>query len=207
MVSARFLGIGTLMFVIGILGIGGYMYGFFTDQRIIKTCIVIAFLGAACMIFSVVVIAGNAVNDQLDDYKTLYAGDSNVYSVGLLRCMLAITIADGEIHNSEIKQLTKIFKHLTGSDIDEKSIMSTAKIMLEEGADIKTELETINPVLNKVLRKQMIVASLYVLTADGDMDDRELIMLDDIREGLGFSMGKCERIKKDFLRNRLQTQK
>jgi uncharacterized tellurite resistance protein B-like protein len=201
MVSANFLGIGTAVFIAGILGIGGFILKLFTDLQILNVSIIMAFVGAAYMVFSFVIMAGGAVNDQLRDNKTLHAGDSNVFSVGLLRCMLAITIADDKIMDSEIASLTKIYKHLTGSNVDEETVRYTAEGMLEDGADIKTELETIRPVLNKVLRQQMIIASLYVLAADGDMNDDELIMLDDIREGLGMSMGQCESIKKNFLKN------
>jgi len=201
MVSAKFLGIGTGVFVCGIIGIGTYMYGATTDHQILKISIIAAFVGAAYMVFSVIIMAGGAVSDQMGDHKTLHAGDSNVYSVGLLRCMLAITIADGLIKDEEIASLTKIYRHLTDSTVDEETVRYTAEGMLEEGTDIKTELETIRPVLNKTLKKQMIIASLYVLCADDDMDEQELIMLDDIREGLGFSIGACERMKKNFLKN------
>ncbi len=201
MVSIKFLGIGTAVFVCGILGIGAFMYGAYADQQIFKVSIIATFVGAAYMVFSFIIMFGGAISDQLGDHKTLHAGDSNVYSVGLLRCMLAITIADGKIEDSEIASLTKIYKHLTGSAVDEATVRYTAEGMLEQGTEIKTELETVRPVLNKMLRKQMVVASLYVLTADGDMDERELIMLDDIREGLGFSIGACERMKKNFLKN------
>lgn len=201
MVSIKFLGIGTAVFVCGLLGIGAHMYGLYIDQQIFKASIIATFVGAAYMFFSVIMVAGGAARDQMDDHKTLHAGDSNVFSVGLLRCMLAITIADNRIEDSEIAELTRIYKHLTGSSIDEETVRYTAEGMLEEGTDIITELETVKPVLNKMLRKQMIIASLYVLASDGEMNEDELIMLDDIREGLGFSIGACERMKKKFLKN------
>ncbi len=201
MISTKFMGAGTAMFVIGALGMGGNFFGIIDDPNILKVSIFMALVGGAYMVLSVIALAGGAIDDHMYDYKTLHAGDSNVFSVGLLRCMLAITIADGKIQDSEVDKISNIFQHLTGSTLDEETIRYTAEGMLEEGTDIKTELATVKPVLNKMLKKQMITASLYVLAADGDMNDDELIMLDDIREGLGFSMGQCERMKKKFLKN------
>ena len=204
MISTKFLGTGQVMFVIGVLGIGAYMFEIVPDPNIFQVSAGMAVLGAVLTILGIVAVAGGAVGDSISDSRGIHAGDGSVFSVGLLRCMLAITIADDRIDDTEIAQMKRIFKHLTGSPVDEETIRYTADQMLEEGADIKTELETIAPTLNKPLKKNIIVASLYILAADGVMDEDELLMLDDIREGLGMSYGACERIKKNFLKNQAQ---
>jgi|GEM_PF-3068932 len=201
MISTKFLGTGTAMFVIGILGAGCHMFEVIDDPNIFTVSAGMAVLGAVFMVLGILAVAGGAVGDSMNDHKSLHAGDSNVFSVGLLRCMLAITIADGKIEDSEIQKMSKVFKHLTNTSIDNETIIHTAEVMMENEVDIGTELVNIAPTLNKMLKKQMIIASLYILTADGDMDENELLMLDDIREGLGMSMGACEKIKKHFLKN------
>lgn len=134
--------------------------------------------------------------------KGLHADDSNAFSLGILRCMLAITIADGIIDDSEIVQTAKIYKHLTGNEISHELISETAHDMKEQGVDIAAELRTLAPTLDRPLKEKLVVASLYILMADDDMDEGELMMLDDIRMGLGMSLGKCEKIKKNFMKNR-----
>jgi hypothetical protein len=42
----------------------------------------------------------------------------------------------------------------------------------------------------------------YAVAADGDMDERELVMLDNIREGLNLSINHVEKIKTNFLSKR-----
>ncbi|MCK5384871.1 MAG: TerB family tellurite resistance protein [Alphaproteobacteria bacterium] len=201
MIVTKFLGGGLAMFIIGILAASSYMFEIILNPNIFTAGAGMAVLGAVLIILSILTMAGGVVGDSMGDYKAMHAGDSTVFSVGLLRCMLAITIADGRIDDSEIMQTSKIFKHLTGTSIDDETIRYTAEEMMEHGADIGTELEHVVPTLNKALKENVIVASLYILAADGDMDEGELMMLEDIREALGVSFGKCEKIKKDFLKN------
>lgn len=203
MVSTKLLGVGTILFFIGVLGMGIHMFGLFQHMTVFTVASIMAGLGAFLIILSILSLSVGAVGDTIGDFKGMHAGDSNVFSVGLLRCMLAITIADEHIDDTEIDQLQKVFKHLTGTPIDEEIIRYTAEEMManDTKTDIAKELKYVIPVLNNTLKKNMIIASLYILAADGDMDEDELLMLDEIREALRISIGACEKIKKEFFEN------
>ena len=131
-------------------------------------------------------------------------GDSAAFSIGLIRCMLAISIADDHLDDTEITQIAKIYHHLTTAEISEEIIRETAAEMQEYGIDIQKELRTVAPSLKAELKEKLIIASLYILMADGDMDEDELIMLDDIRLGLGVSLKQVDKIQKNFMKNRTE---
>ena len=78
----------------------------------------------------------------------------------------------------------------------------TAEEMMAEGVDVEYELSTLEGALNKESKHKLIVASLYILAADGHMDEDEVAMLEFIREGLKLSRREVEGIKKNFLAKR-----
>ena len=195
MISTKFLGTGTLMFIIGIAAVAAFSVKLVPNPNIYTVGIGMAALGLVCMLLGLLMIAYKAFAPQ----KGLEKGDSAVFSVGLIRCMLAISIADDHLDDSEIEQIAKIYKHLTGATMDEETIRYTASEMMEYGIDIQAELKTLSKSLDHNLKDKLIRASLFILTADGDMDEDELITLDDIRLGIGMSLKQLDKIQKDFM--------
>ena len=113
--------------------------------------------------------------------------------------MIAITVADNELEDREVKAVASIFKRVTGSAVGEKIIRETAEEMMKSGVDILAELRNTQGSLDKASKDRIILASLHILAADGVMDEGEEMFLEDIRDGLKVSMGRFNRIKKDFL--------
>lgn len=196
MISTKFLGTGTLMFIIGLAAAVAFSLKLVPNPEIYTVGIGMAALGLACMLLGLLMIAFKAFAPQ----KGLEKGDTAAFSVGLIRCMLAISIADDHLDDSEIAQISKIYKHLTGATMDEETIRYTASEMMEYGSDIQAELQTLSHSLDHNLKDKLIRASLFILTADGEMDEDELITLDDIRLGIGMSLKQLDRIQKDFMK-------
>ncbi len=196
MISTKFLGTGTLMFIIGLAAAVAFSLKLVPTPEIYTVGIGMAALGLACMLLGLLMIAFKAFAPQ----KGLEKGDTAAFSVGLIRCMLAISIADDHLDDSEIEQISKIYKHLTGATMDEETIRYTAAEMMEHGSDIKAELQTLSHSLDHNLKDKLIRASLFILTADGEMDEDELITLDDIRLGIGMTLKQLDRIQKDFMK-------
>ncbi len=197
MISTKILGLGTTLLIAGVLSIGAYLFGFTEDSLFFTLGSFASFVGFVTMVLGFFSLAGGEFGKK----DLIEAGDSAVFTVGLIRCMVAISVADNHLDDSEILQIRKIYKHLTKTDIDTDTVRKTADEMMESGSKIEDELVSIKPTLTKDLKDKIIIASLYILAADGEMDERELLMLDDIREGLDMQLKHVEKMKANFLAN------
>ena len=197
MISTKFLGIGTLMLFIGLSAVAAYMLKIVPNANIYTIGAGMSAVGIILMGIGGISLAGKAFIPQ----SGIHNADSAAFSIGLIRCMLAISIADDYLDDDEVKQIAKIYKHLTNSEISEEMIRDTAAEMQQYGIDIEQELKNVAPSLDNPLKEKLINASLFILTADGDMDEDEFIMLDDIRLGIGMSLKQLDRIQKDFMKN------
>lgn len=139
---------------------------------------------------------------EFKPHEGIHRGDTAIFSVALLRCMIAITVADNELEDREVVSVAKIYKHLTGSNIGERLIRDTAAQMMEEGVNIQKELSNTRDSIDRESKEKIILASLYILAADGVMDEGEELFLEDIREGLKVPMNRFSKIKNDFLKAR-----
>ena len=74
--------------------------------------------------------------------------------------------------------------------------------MMDSGVDIMTELRNTQASLDKESKDKIIIASLYILAADGVMDEGEELFLEDIRDGLKVPLARFNKIKKSFLASR-----
>lgn len=202
MLSTKMLGIGTVIMIFGILIIGSHLFQFTTSPLAAILGSFIATGGFILMMLGFFSLAGGEFGKK----DLLHAGDSSAFSVALIRCMVAISVADEHLDDTEITEIARIYKHLLKVDTNEDMIRNTAAEMQEHGVNIQDELKTVSKTLNKELKEKLIIASLLILAADGDMDEGELIMLDDIRLGLGMSLGQIDKIKENFLSKRDLTQ-
>ncbi len=192
MLSTRVLGIGMLILVVGVV------CAMSQNPIAVQAGYLAIVLGAVVMILGFVSLAGG----EFGKPDNIHSGDSAVFTVGLIRCMIAISIADGHLDDAEIEEIGKIYKHLTKTTISADVIRKAAAEMQASGAKIEDELANISPILNKELKRKIIIASLYILAADGEMDEGELIMLDDIRLGLAMPLAQVEKMKDEFLAKR-----
>ena len=139
---------------------------------------------------------------QVKKKKSIHHDDGTIAATALIRCMIAICIADEELDEREIKMISKIYKQLMNTEMAEDEILYAAEEMQREETTIGEELAHINNTLYDDLRTKILKASLYILTADGSVDVREEQMLEEIRKGLKYSKGKLERAKKAFFAER-----
>ncbi|MGH1456587.1 MAG: TerB family tellurite resistance protein [Alphaproteobacteria bacterium] len=198
MVGTKILGGGVAILIFGLALVGAHSLQIIAHPFVFAGGIISAIIGVVLMITGFVTLAGSEYMPKTG----IRSGDQNAFSIALLRCMLAISIADDVLDDDEITELQKVYKHLTKNEIGTDIIRDTAQHMMEQDTSIQTELSTMVGTLDKASKDKLIIASLYILAADGDMDERELIMLDEIRLGLKMSVGAVEKIKKDFLSKR-----
>ncbi len=124
--------------------------------------------------------------------------NAGAFSMGLLRCIIAMSIADNILEDDEISEILRVYKQLTEWEVPEPVIRETADGMMKQGVSIELEIKNIARTLDEEQKETLILASLYILAADGDIAARELDMLEKIRTGLGLEPEKVEEIKTKF---------
>lgn len=139
---------------------------------------------------------------QVKAEKSLHSQDGTIAAMALLRCMIAMSVADGHLDERETAMIAKIYKNLMGSDIDSDTISATATHMIQQKTDLAHEIKQIKDVLYKDLRYKIVKASLYILAADGEIDAREEERLDLIRKSFGVPKSQFKRMKAEFLKNK-----
>ena len=198
MISTKALGGGTFLFLCGVLLVGAHLFHFTTNPLVFTAGAIIALIGLVVMASGFLTLAGSEIFKK----GGIRIGDQNAFSLALLRCMVAISIADDFLDDDEVAEISKIYTHLTNNEIDDQVIRDTAAYMQENDTSIETEMMTVVGTMDKPHKEKLVVASLYILAADGDMDERELMMLDDIRLGLKMSLRHLDKIKENFLSKR-----
>ena len=138
---------------------------------------------------------GHSLFQQIKSDEHIHRDDQTLAASALIRCMVAMSIADDHLDEREIRTIVKIYEQLIGNRIEDDVIRETAQYMQEEGIDLETELKTIRKSLPSELRRKILKASLYILAADGVMDAGEEKKLDEIRQGLGLSKSLLRSMK------------
>ncbi|MCB1592245.1 MAG: TerB family tellurite resistance protein [Alphaproteobacteria bacterium] len=189
---------GIVFLILGVLAIGLYQAQVVSNPMVMGGGSISLALGGFLLIFG----RFGAAFKEYAPPSGIHRGDTAIFSHTLIRCMIAITVADDVLEDDEIKAVRSIYKRVTGSDISAKLVTDTAQGMMDSGVDIMTELRNTQASLDKESKDKIIIASLYILAADGVMDEGEELFLEDIRDGLKVPLARFNKIKKSFLASR-----
>ena len=191
--------IGVLLFSAGLIAYAVDLYGEFHHDLLAQISLAAMAVGFVILLIGMI----NSFFSQVKKKDSIHHDDGTVAAMALIRCMIAMCIADEDLDEREIALIQKIYKQLMNSDMDKETILYAAQEMLEEeDTDIVSELARINDTLYDELRGKILKASLYILAADGEVDEREEEALELIREGLGYSKAKLQRAKDKFFEER-----
>lgn len=197
MLGSQKMTYGLLLCVVGAAILAGGQY---KDLPEFSNYIGYGVLGVGALLFVLGILFGFV--HQATDGRQLHHDDAAVSAMALIRCMIAVSVADGHLDDSEIATTAKIYRQLTGSAMDEQTIRDAADEMKAQGASVSEELANIKSILNGDLRRKIVKASLFILAADGHMDEKEEEILEDIRKGLGMSSMKFNAMKQKFLESK-----
>ena len=198
MLGIRVLATGVTLLVLGFIAIGLYQTGSVANPMVMS----LGSIGVAIGGFLIVYGFFSSAIMEFTPKTGLHKGDTAIFSHTLIRSMIAITVADNELEDEEVNAVMRVYKHLTGSSIDEQLVRDTAGEMLEGGIDLITELSNTQGNLDMESKEKIIIASLHILAADGVMDEGEELFLDEIRAGLKVPNGKFKKLKREFLKSR-----
>jgi uncharacterized tellurite resistance protein B-like protein len=191
-----------------------------SGMRILVTGLVVAVLGGVLfgishfndiggifLILSVIVLLAGLAGFILGFALLIYAlrdpvgirdHDANVSYTALIRCMVAMSVADGDLDDAEVTTIARIYGTLTGEELDETFIVDIAESMSRESVSLQSELAGLRPILTTDLKEKIIKASFYILAADGVVSDSEDALMEEIRSGLDFPVVRYKFVKSEF---------
>lgn len=194
----KLIGYGIIIALLGFVMFTLYHFNVIQQDYMMTGAKVLGGIGATLFILGFLMSFKKGVTGE----KQIHQQDAAISAVGLMRSMIAVSIADDHLDDSEIAIIQKIYKQLMGTDMSKELIIEAADEMKTQGIGITEELERIRGTLPPDLKLKIVKASLYILAADGVLDEAEERVMTQIREGLRLPKGKFEKIKKKFLESR-----
>ena len=131
----------------------------------------------------------------------------------MLRCMLAITLADGEIEDPEIEAMRQVYSELMGEPPEHATLMAQAEAMAaeiaataEDASDplalLLSQLRRDLPQLDDNARELILESAFRVACSDGEIEPEEERLLRSLAEALGINAGVLELEIDRFQRSR-----
>ena len=130
--------------------------------------------------FDYIVLDENSFADTVDDNETAFLET-------LSYCMSYVALADDEIHNSELKEISQIFGDLTGKNLTLKHTLELLSAMKATEAGLEDFLKSKMSELKYEQRLTIIRAVLRISRADGIIDPTEAESLKIIIETMSIS--------------------
>lgn len=144
----------------------------------------------------------NRKQRDLSDLRwAVVCGDRSAVRVRdrMLTCMLAITLADGEIEDPEIDTMLEIYRELMGESLDRAELQAAAETMAAELGSGPSHADPLAPLLAQLHRerpqlddnaRELILESAFrVACSDGEIEPEEDRLLRSLAEALGIGAG------------------
>lgn len=197
MVSTKILGVGTALTITGFCLIVAEFLNITNNPLLHTFGIGALYVGITMMVFSILMLAGREIvhTDEQD-----HRDDQSVFMLSVLRAMVAMSVTQNQIDARKITYIPNVYKHITGKTITAEMVNETASDILSGQVQIKQELSGVQNRFSKTSKENIIRACLHVMAKDGALSERQLLQLDEVREGLNLNFGKVEKIKKDFFK-------
>ena len=117
-----------------------------------------------------------------------------VYRAVMLKVMVAMAEADGEIHPNEIKRICSIYEEIAGFALPDEileDVVNDARTSQEEVLEI---VASYAGRVNDKGRELVIRAAFHILAADGDVRKEEIDFLSKVGGALGLTSREANRI-------------
>jgi uncharacterized membrane protein YebE (DUF533 family) len=106
------------------------------------------------------------------------------FSIAAKRVMFKIALADGDIDDSEIAQITQSFQSITKREIDPNDIAAELEAARGDTRSIKEYLTEVASTMNNTGKELVLRAAIEVIKADGHVDDGEMAELKELIQAL-----------------------
>ncbi len=99
------------------------------------------------------------------------------FSVAAKRVMFKMALADGDIDDAEVAQITQAFSNITKREIDAGDIAAELEAARADTSSIADYLRAVAPGLNDTGKELVMRSAIAVAKADGHVDDSEVAEL------------------------------
>ncbi|WP_417263575.1 TerB family tellurite resistance protein [Celeribacter sp.] len=108
------------------------------------------------------------------------------FSIAAKRVMFKMALADGEIDESEITQITQAFSNIAKREIEAADIAAELEAARDDTRSVKDFVSDISGTLNDVGKETVLRAAISVVKADGQVDQEEVVQLHELARALDF---------------------
>lgn len=115
------------------------------------------------------------------------AAQADVALTSVVQAMVAMSVADGNLDDSEIEMISGLYQNLTEQTLAADDVRSIAASMEKADFSITDALENVRDMLDTESRELVLKAAYLVLIADGVVDENEEKLLNGIADSLEFS--------------------
>ncbi len=97
------------------------------------------------------------------------------FSIAAKRVMFKMALADGEIDQTEIDQITQAFQNIAKREIDAGDIAAELEAAREDTSTVADYLREVAPGLNDTGKELVLRSAIAVVKADGHVDEAEVV--------------------------------
>ena len=108
------------------------------------------------------------------------------FSVAAKRVMFKLALADGEIDDAEVAQITQAFSNIAKREIDAEDIAAELEAAREDTRPIAAYLAEVSSGLNDTGKELVLRSAIAVAKADGTVDESEVAELHELAKALDF---------------------
>ena len=120
------------------------------------------------------------------DPKTATEKFEAAVSIATKRVMFKLALADGEIDDAEIQQITRAFANITHREIDPADIAAELEAARDDPRTVTDYVREISSELNDTGKELVLRSAIAVAKSDGSVDERELSELHQLAGALDF---------------------
>jgi len=106
------------------------------------------------------------------------------FSVAAKRVMFKLALADGEIDDGEIDEITRTFSNITKRTIDREDIAAELEAARDDTRPITEYVRDVAPGLNDTGKEMVLRSAVAVAKADGSIDDEEVAEMHELAKAL-----------------------
>ncbi|HNR44483.1 MAG TPA: zinc-ribbon domain-containing protein [Methanofastidiosum sp.] len=109
------------------------------------------------------------------------------YKIAFKKLVIMMALADGRIHENEIRGISDIYSGLIGRKVSLEEVEKEIQLVKNEGLTIQEYLKKIAPYLNDFGKESIIKNVFLISLADGYVDESEKKLMIEIATSLGIS--------------------
>lgn len=95
------------------------------------------------------------------------------YQEGIVRVMVSMMLADGDVRDSEVQGIQDVFRSMTQQELSRADIDAVVAAVRRQGVSLESYLADLEPYLSNDGKEAIVKAALIVAASDGDFGAEE----------------------------------